>query len=85
MPYGAVSLDHPFVTFEGLYFLQIQGSAFPKEHFSWTYRPLQMKELQFFVRSGTAHPGAQFRIPNHAALNISKLAFRSTLQVEVVI
>ena len=43
-----------------------------------------MKELQFFETSGNAHPGAQCRIPNHAALKTSKPAFRSTMQVEVV-
>jgi hypothetical protein len=68
--------------FEGLYFLQLQRSPCPKEHISRTYRPLQMKELQFFVRSGTAHLGAQCRIPNHTALKASKPALRSTLQVK---
>jgi len=43
-----------------------------------------MKKLQFFVRFGTARPGAQCRIPNHAALKASNTAVRSTLQVEVV-
>jgi len=67
--------------FEGLYFLQLQGSACPKEHSPRTYRPSQMKELQFFVRSGTAHLGAQCRIPYHTALKTSEPAIRSTRQV----